>query len=106
MHINFLRRNACAGRDCSFNWKRRRRLRQRPRGVDNRTVQDRNSFQEQSVSARAIKAIDDIEFATMEWVDWFNTRRLHGTLDYVTPDEFEAIYYSQLSILQPEMSPA
>jgi len=42
----------------------------------------------------------------MEWVDWFNTRRLHSTLDYVTPDEFEAIYYSQLSILQPEMSPA
>ncbi|MCZ9635202.1 integrase core domain-containing protein [Rhodococcus sp. BH5] len=37
--------------------------------------------------------IDDIEFATMEWVDWFNTRRLHSTLDYVTPDEFEAIYY-------------
>ncbi|MDI9915358.1 integrase core domain-containing protein [Rhodococcus sp. IEGM 1379] len=55
---------------------------------------------------RAIKTIDDIEFATMEWVDWFNTRRLHSTLDYVTPDEFEAIYYSQLSILQPEMSPA
>lgn len=42
----------------------------------------------------------------MEWVDWFNTRRLHSTLDYVTPDEFEATYYSQLSILQPEMSPA
>ncbi|OYD61489.1 transposase InsO family protein [Rhodococcus sp. OK302] len=54
----------------------------------------------------AIKTIDDIEFATMEWVDWFNTRRLHSTLDYVTPDEFEAIYYSELSILQPEMSPA
>ncbi|MEI4741995.1 integrase core domain-containing protein [Rhodococcus erythropolis] len=53
-----------------------------------------------------IKTIDDIEFATMEWVDWFNTRRLHSTLDYVTPDEFEATYYSQLSILQPEMSPA
>ncbi|CAN5593269.1 hypothetical protein BH09ACT9_BH09ACT9_01790 [soil metagenome] len=42
----------------------------------------------------------------MEWVDWFNTRRPHSTLDYVTPDEFEAVYYSQLSILQPEMSPA
>jgi transposase InsO family protein len=42
----------------------------------------------------------------MEWVDWFNTRRLHSTLGYVTPDEFEAINYSPLSILQPEMSPA
>lgn len=54
----------------------------------------------------AIKTIDDIEFATTEWVDWFNTRRLHSTLDYVTPDEFEDVYHSQLSILQPEMSPA
>ncbi|RYG95850.1 MAG: hypothetical protein EON58_13340, partial [Alphaproteobacteria bacterium] len=42
----------------------------------------------------------------MEWVDWFNTRRLHSTLNYVTPDEFEAIYYSQLSIPQPEIPPA
>lgn len=24
--------------------------------------------------------IDDIEVVTMEWVDWFNTHRLHGTL--------------------------
>ncbi|MBW4818774.1 integrase core domain-containing protein [Rhodococcus qingshengii] len=39
-----------------------------------------------------IKTIDDIEFAAMEWVDWFNTRRLHSTLDYFTPDEFEAVY--------------
>lgn len=53
-----------------------------------------------------IKAIDDIEFATMGWVDWFNTRRLHSTLGYITPDEFEAIYYAQPSTLQPEMSPA
>ncbi|MDV8070755.1 integrase core domain-containing protein [Rhodococcus sp. IEGM 1366] len=53
-----------------------------------------------------IKTIYDIEFATMEWADWFNTRRLHSTLNYVPPDEFEAIYYSQLPILQPEMSPA
>lgn len=53
-----------------------------------------------------IRTIDDIEFATMEWVDWFNTRRLHSTLGYITPDEFEAIYYAQPSTLQPEMSPA
>lgn len=26
-------------------------------------------------------------------MDWFNARRLHGTLDYVPPGEFEAIYY-------------
>ena len=42
---------------------------------------------------------DDVEFATLEYVDWFNNRRLHGhtTTDaiYTTPAEFEAAYYRQ-----------
>ncbi|UTT51096.1 hypothetical protein [Rhodococcus gordoniae] len=42
----------------------------------------------------------------MGWVDWFNTRRLHSTLGYITPDEFEGIYYAQLSALQQQLSPA
>ncbi|SDE50261.1 Integrase core domain-containing protein [Rhodococcus tukisamuensis] len=69
-------------------------------------------FKTEAVSKRspflpgAIKTIDDIEFATMGWVDWFNTRRLHSTLGCITPDEFEAIYYAQPSTLQPELSPA
>ena len=69
-------------------------------------------FKTEAVSKRSpfltgpIKTIDDIEFATMEWVDWFNSRRLHSTLGYITPDEFEAIYYAQPSTLQPELSPA
>jgi putative transposase len=42
----------------------------------------------------------------MGWVDWFNQRRLHSTLDYLTPDEFEQVYYSQESTLYPEMSQA
>ena len=38
--------------------------------------------------------IDDLEFATMEWVDWFNNRRLFGAIGYVPPVEFEANSYS------------
>ncbi len=30
----------------------------------------------------------------MQWVDWYNTRRLHGLLDYVPPDEYEAANYA------------
>ncbi|AWK76064.1 hypothetical protein CBI38_31380 (plasmid) [Rhodococcus oxybenzonivorans] len=30
------------------------------------------------------KCIEDVEYATMEWVDWFNGGRLHRRLDYVT----------------------
>jgi transposase InsO family protein len=51
-----------------------------------------------------IKTIDDVEFATMGWTDWFNQRRLHSTLDYLSPDEFEEVYYCQEAVFQPEMS--
>ena len=37
--------------------------------------------------------IDDVEFATLEWVDWFNNRRLLEPLGYVPPAEYEAAYY-------------
>ena len=32
----------------------------------------------------------------MEWVDWFNNRRLHSVLNYVSPDEYENAYYAEL----------
>ena len=45
------------------------------------------------------RGLDDVEFATMTYVDWFNHRRLHGEItndtSYTTPAEFEAAYYSQ-----------
>lgn len=50
------------------------------------------------------KTIEDIEFATMGWVDWFNNRRLHSTLDYMPPAEYETNYYATNLTSQPEMS--
>ena len=49
------------------------------------------------------KTIADVEFATVGWVDWYNHRRLHGSLGMVSPDEFEAAYYAALN---PEPLPA
>ncbi|GIV00210.1 MAG: hypothetical protein KatS3mg014_1825 [Actinomycetota bacterium] len=40
--------------------------------------------------------VDDVEYATLEWVDWFNHRRLLGPIGYVPPAEFEAAYYAGL----------
>jgi putative transposase len=37
--------------------------------------------------------IDAVEYATLEWIDWFNRRRLLGPLGYVPPAEFEEAYY-------------
>jgi putative transposase len=36
------------------------------------------------------RGLDDVEYATLEYVDWFNRRRLHGQLGMITPAEFEA----------------
>jgi putative transposase len=45
------------------------------------------------------RGLDDVEFATMTYVDWFNQRRLHGEITdhagYTTPAEHEADYYRQ-----------
>ena len=48
-----------------------------------------------------LRTIDDVEYTTMEWVDWFNNRRLHSQLDYVPPEEYEAAYYAHSQTSQP-----
>ena len=40
--------------------------------------------------------IDEVEFATLEWVDWFNNRRLLEPIGNIPPVEFEKAYYCQL----------
>jgi transposase InsO family protein len=37
--------------------------------------------------------IEEVEFATLEWVHWFNNRRLFGPIGDIPPAEFEALYY-------------
>jgi putative transposase len=36
--------------------------------------------------------LDAVEYATLEWVDWFNTRRLLAPLGYRPPAEYEAMH--------------
>jgi putative transposase len=43
------------------------------------------------------RTLDDVEIATMEWVDWFNNRRLHTELGDVPPAEHEAHHYRQIT---------
>jgi putative transposase len=39
------------------------------------------------------RGLDDVEYATLEYVDWFNHRRLHGELGLIPPAELEDRYY-------------
>jgi transposase InsO family protein len=43
------------------------------------------------------KTIADVEYATTGWVDWYNQRRLHGSLQMLTPIEFERTHYATLN---------
>jgi transposase InsO family protein len=43
--------------------------------------------------------IDAVEYATLEWVDWFNHRRLLETIGNVPPAVLEASYYQSTSQL-------
>jgi putative transposase len=47
------------------------------------------------------KTVEDVELATLGWVHWHNTSRLHGYLGDVPPAEFEAIFYATKRTDQP-----
>lgn len=44
------------------------------------------------------RSLETVEFATLAWVDWFNTRRLLGPIGDIPPAEFEAQYYAQAKV--------
>jgi putative transposase len=45
------------------------------------------------------RSFEAVEFATLEWVDWFNNRRLLEPIGNVPPAEAEARYYEQMRTL-------
>ena len=42
------------------------------------------------------RGIDPVEYATLEWVDWFNNRRLLEPIGNIPPAEYEKMYYDQI----------
>lgn len=41
------------------------------------------------------RGLDTVEYATLEWVDWFNQRRLLEPIGHIPPAELEQTYYHQ-----------
>jgi putative transposase len=44
------------------------------------------------------RSFEAVELATLEWVDWFNNRRLLGPIGNIPPAEAEVAYYAQLAM--------
>ncbi len=47
------------------------------------------------------KTVEDVELATLSWVYWHNTSRLHSYLGDIPPAEFEAAFYDAYRTDQP-----
>jgi putative transposase len=45
--------------------------------------------------------VEEIEWATLTYVDWFNHRRIHNEIGKIPPAEFEANYYRQSNTTEP-----
>ena len=44
------------------------------------------------------RSMETVDFATLEWVDWYNNRRLLEPIGNIPPAEAEARYYAQLEV--------
>ena len=60
---------------------------------DNALAENVNgSYKNELIHTRSWRDVLDVEIATFEWVSWWNTSRLHETLDYRTPEDMETNY--------------
>ena len=44
------------------------------------------------------RTVEELELATLLWVDWYNTTRLHSSIGYLTPVAFEHAYWQQQTL--------
>ena len=45
---------------------------------------------------RSWRAFEAVELATLQWVHWFNTKRLFEPIENIPPEEAERRYYNKL----------
>ncbi|MEG2991540.1 MAG: IS3 family transposase, partial [Citrobacter sp.] len=53
-------------------------------------------YKAEVIHRQSWKNRQDVELATLDWVDWFNNRRLLERIGYVAPVEAEQTYYASL----------
>jgi putative transposase len=64
---------------------------------DNALAETLNGLFKTEVIRRAgpWRSVEDVELATLAWVDWYNRRRLHSACEHIPPAEFEVRYHQQ-----------
>lgn len=58
------------------------------------------SYKAEVIQRRSWPRMEDVELATLAWVEWYNHRRLLSSIDYRTPAQAEADYYQPKSSLR------
>jgi putative transposase len=53
-------------------------------------------YKAELIHRRSWRSFEEVEFATLGWVDWFNHRRLMGPIGNIPPAEAEQRYYASL----------
>ncbi len=63
---------------------------------DNALVESFNGlYKTELIHRGSWTGLNDVEYETLAYVDWFNRRRVHGEIGMVPPAEFEAAHYNQ-----------
>ncbi|CAI7976013.1 transposase [Frankia sp. Hr75.2] len=50
------------------------------------------------------RTFEELELATLEWVDWYNNRRIHSGCGNMSPAQYERSYYAHQSAMVPDRS--
>ena len=111
VHLYPLRRAAGRDRRGPLDRNRRRQLRQRAGRDRQRLLQGRADPRPDPHGPW--KTVEEVELATLGWVHWHNTQRLHGYLGDLPPAEFEELHAARqalnpgvLSVAPPARKPA
>ena len=52
-------------------------------------------YKAEVIHRRSWRNRQDVELATLDWVDWYNHKRLLGSIGNIPPAEAEEAYYRQ-----------
>ncbi|MGI8335229.1 integrase core domain-containing protein [Actinomadura scrupuli] len=59
------------------------------------------TFKAELIHRHPWRTRDQVEYAIVEWIGWYNNRRLHSAIGNMPPAEYEATYYRSITTPAP-----